>query len=234
MNQSQPRFVSRLAVLMSCLLLLSLHLLYLILTNPVYFPVNTIKISASYQHISRSELEDKLLPFLQHGFFGLSTAELRADLLALPWSERVIIAREWPDTLKITLQEKEPVALWNKQLLTAEGMAFHSPLAKDEWADLPQLRGPEEQRLLVLKTFNELRQLTQSYGLTVSEVNLQANQAWEVKLSNGSMLRLGKQDIFARMKRFCRAYPAVFSDKANQIATVDLRYAHGMAVVWKP
>ena len=230
----QSRYWSKLGVLLFFLLLLAGHLLYLVLTNPVNFPINTVKISATYQHITRSELEEKLLPFLQLGFFGLSTKALKSDLLALVWSHRVLVEREWPDTLKITLQEKIPIAFWNKQLLTADGVVFQPHIDQEEWVNLPRLNGPDEERMTVLKTFNELSPFMQPYGLRLSELNLRANSAWDAKLTNGSVLHLGKQDLLGRIKRFCRAYPAVFAEKSHQIATVDLRYAHGMAVEWKP
>ena len=59
------------------------------------------------------------------------------------------------------------------------------------------------------------------------------NQAWELSLSNGVVLYLGKQDIEKRLLRFCRAYPSVFAERPEQLTSVDLRYARGMAVKWK-
>ena len=47
------------------------------------------------------------------------------------------------------------------------------------------------------------------------------------------MLRLGKRDLELRLQRFCRAYPVVFADKPDELSSVDLRYARGMAVQWK-
>ena len=44
---------------------------------------------------------------------------------------------------------------------------------------------------------------------------------------------MAKRDLEKRLLRFCRAYPAVFADKSEQLASVDLRYARGMAVQWK-
>jgi cell division protein FtsQ len=234
MSDTPRPFFSRLFVLLMCLMMLLGHLLYLILTNPVYFPVNTVKIVASYQHISRTQLEKKLQPYLQHGFYGLSTRALQVELLALTWSDSVIVERIWPDTLKITVHEKIPVAIWNNHLLTASGVVFQPVTDEDEWSALPRLSGMEEHRVLVVQTYKKFSEMMHPYGLTLAELTLRANQAWELKLTNGTLLRLGKQDIDRRIKRFCRAYPAVFAGKTNQVAQVDLRYAHGMAIQWQP
>ncbi len=71
-----------------------------------------------------------------------------------------------------------------------------------------------------------------TYGLRVAALQLRENQAWELSLTNGIQLQLGKRDMEKRLLRFCRAYPTVFADKPEQLARVDLRYARGMAVQW--
>ena len=71
------------------------------------------------------------------------------------------------------------------------------------------------------------------YGLHAASLQLRDNQAWELSLTNGVQLRLGKRDLEKRLLRFCKAYPVVFADKPEQLTSVDLRYARGMAVQWK-
>ena len=78
-----------------------------------------------------------------------------------------------------------------------------------------------------------MSKLLTSYGLTAASLKLRESQAWELSLTNGIMLRLGKRDLELRLQRFCRAYPVVFADKPDQLSSVDLRYARGMAVQWK-
>ena len=52
-------------------------------------------------------------------------------------------------------------------------------------------------------------------------------------LANDTKIYLGKKELEARLERFCKAYPAVFAEKADQLSCVDLRYPRGMAVQWK-
>ena len=110
---------------------------------------------------------------------------------------------------------------------------FHPDKQTEVDEELPHLFGPESQRKEVLQIYEKLSKLLSLYGLTVSALQLRDNQAWEVLLSNGILLRLGNRDLESRLKRFCRAYPAVFADKPEQLTSVDLRYARGMAVQWK-
>jgi cell division protein FtsQ len=162
----------------------------------------------------------------------LSVHKLQQDLLSLDWADRVSIERVWPDTLKITVVEKEPVAYWNHELMTGDGKLFR--LGKEQMdLKLPELSGPKNQQLDVLQNYQKLSKLLSSYGLHAASLQLRDNQAWELALTNGVQLHLGKRDLEQRLQRFCKAYPTVFADKPERLLSVDLRYARGMAVQWK-
>ena len=144
---------------------------------------------------------------------------------------KVYIERVWPDILKITMIEKEPIAKWNNALLTEDGEIFNEGHSDDE--KLPELKGPVKQHQQVLQVFKKMSKILSIYGLHAASLEWRDNQAWELTLANGVQLRLGKQDLETRIIRFCKAYPAVFAEKSGQLASVDLRYPRGMAVQWK-
>lgn len=231
------RLTGFLTILITCALLLMARLVYLYVADSQHFPLSTIKIAATYQHVTRQQLETILSKYSQDSFISLPMKQLKHDLKALAWVDTVSVERQWPDTLKITLTEKKPVAIWNDALLTEDGRIFQvdpADLNKKSLEDvLPRLSGPEEQQLDVLHNYQKLSKLLSSYGLHAVSLALRDNQAWELGLTNGALLRLGKSDIEKRVLRFCRAYMAVFADKPEQLSSVDLRYTHGMAVQWK-
>jgi len=231
----QPmRYVTGISGLLVCMLALSVHLVYLLLHNAAYFPVNTVKVTATYAHVSRQEMQSILSAHVPRGLYGISSRALRDDLLKLPWAQSVVIQRVWPDTLSIVLVEKTPVAVWNGQLITTEGDLIEGRNLSDEWDDLPRLHGPIAQQQALVQCHGQLQALLSAYGLNVASLSLRANQAWFLVLTNGVQLELGREDVVHRVERFCRAYPAVFAEQTDRVARVDLRYAHGMAVEWKP
>lgn len=226
-----------LSMLVVCAVLLMARLAYLYLADPVNYPISTFKIEASYQHITRNCLEGILEKYTHKGFFSISVKAVRAELAALEWADKIEIHRVWPDTLKIKIVEKKPVAIWNHVLMTEDGLLFD--LSPSEWQKeanvehLPELNGPKDQQVDVLQMFQKLSKLSASYGLHANSLALRDNQAWELGLANGVLLRLGKQDVTSRLQRFCLAYSAIFGDKLDRLAVVDLRYIHGMAAQWK-
>lgn len=226
------RYASFLTLLIVCALLLLARMVYLFLADPQRFPVDTVKIAASYQHVTRKQLESVLSGYSSESFIVLPVDKLKADLVALDWTGHVDIERIWPGTLKITLVEKLPVAIWNESLMTADGELFN--VDKDQMdATLPRLSGPEQQQTDILQIYQKLSKLLSIYGLHAAALQMRDNQAWELSLTNGIQLQLGKRDLETRLTRFTRAWPVVFADKTEQLSSVDLRYARGMAVQWK-
>ena len=226
------RYASFLTLLIVCALLLLARMIYLYLADPQQFPVSTVKIAASYQHVTRKQLEAVLSDYSSDSFIVLPVEKLKADLTALDWTGHVDIERIWPGTLKITLVEKVPVAVWNDSLMTADGQLFNAGTDQID-TSLPRLSGPKQQQADILQIYQKLSKLLSIYGLHAAALQMRDNQAWELSLANGVQLQLGKRDLETRLTRFCRAWPVVFADKPEQLSSVDLRYARGMAVQWK-
>jgi len=230
--ESKQRFVVRFIVLLSLALLLSARLIYSYLADPSLFSINTIKISANYQHIPRESIEKILAHYASKSFFSISTRQLRHELLTLDWAKDAVLERVWPDVLKIKLIEKKPVAVWRKGLLTMEAELFAVNQIPND-IDLVQLDAPDSQKKEALQSYQKLSKLLKECGLNISTLALRENEAWELVLTNNVRVSLGKRDIEKRARRFCKAYPVVFANKSERIARVDLRYARGMAVEWK-
>lgn len=233
-NQETTRQLSvRLILLFALALLLTGRLVYMALSNPARFPIHTIQIEATYEHVTREMLEEVLSPYLQKSFFSLSTQKLEQDLARFDWTREVSVKRVWPDTLALTLIEKQPIAVWNQSFVAQDGSLFEQGKVLDERFNGPYLYGPASRQQEVLQMYEKLSKLLAMYGLGAAALTLRDNQAWELVLTNGVKLRLGKKDLTERLQRFCRAYPAVFGDKPELLSCVDLRYARGMAVQWK-
>lgn len=231
-KKEQLRYASVLTGLMVAGLVLAAHLLYLYLADAERFPVNTIRISATYQHVTHKELQTILEPYSNLSFFLLPVGKLCEDLKSLSWVHEAHVERIWPDVLKIGLIERVPVAIWNDSLMTADGELFNQKVVKRDWP-LPWLQGPTNQMQEVLHVYKKMSKILTAYGLQIAKLRRRKNEAWELTLTNGVKLRLGKQDLIVKLERFCRAYPAVFKDKLDVLVSVDLRYPRGMAVQWK-
>ncbi|KTD22188.1 cell division protein FtsQ [Legionella lansingensis] len=230
-NRGRLRYASFLTLLIMCALFLAARLVYLYMADPKRFPINTVRITANYHHITHKDIETILSKYWDSSFFSLPVGKLYADLASFEWTDQVQIERVWPDTLKIILVEKVPIATWNNAMMTVDGELFNEGGRLD--TTLPHLSGPANQQKEVLQVYKKMSKILSIYGLHAASLDWRDNQAWELTLANGVQLRLGKRDLETRITRFCKAYPAVFAEKSDQLASVDLRYPRGMAVQWK-
>jgi cell division protein FtsQ len=231
-NSGGLRYTGLLTLLIVSALVLAIRLGYLYLSDAERFPITTIKVAASYRHVTHKELESVLAKYLNASFFSLAVTQLQNELNAINWIDSVYVERVWPDTLKIKLVEKNPVAVWSDSLMTEDGKLFNQGSIPAD-LDIPRLKGPLGQQLEVLQIYEKLSKILSAYSLSAAGLYLRDNQAWVLILGNGVKIYLGKKELETRLQRFCKAYPAVFAQKADQLASVDLRYPRGMAVQWK-
>ena len=70
-------------------------------------------------------------------------------------------------------------------------------------------------------------------GLRLVALQLDARGAWAMTLDDGVQVRLGRQQVDERFERFMAVAAKLVSQRAADIAYVDLRYGNGFAVGWK-
>lgn len=230
-NKPFKKHTGLLIGLIVCALFLAYRLIFIFFSDSSRFPINTIKITAVYKQIERKDLEKILINYNQQSFFSLSRKKLRQDLLAIPWAQEVTVEKIWPDTIKIQLIEKSPVAFWNKNFITEDGHIYDTKCQQSDFF-LANLSGPDNQQLKVLQIYQKLSKLLTKQGLEVSSLKLNDNNTWELSLSNGIRLYLGQQDLEKRLERFLQAYSLLFHNKKVDSCHVDLRFQHGMTVRW--
>jgi cell division protein FtsQ len=204
-----------------------------ILLNPDYFPLNSIKVSGEFKHINAAAVSAQVKPYLQQGFFGVNTSALQDELQQLPWVDKVVVKRVWPQSVAISMSELRPVAHWNgNALLSGQGQVFTPPDANAQ-GNLPYFIGPLSQQVLMLQTYGQLNPLVKSLNLSIKQLYLTDRHAWQLQLDNGIIVNLGNQNMATRLSRFTTIYKQLFADKAAAIAYIDMRYSNGIAVKWK-
>ncbi len=74
------------------------------------FAVRHLEIAGA-QHTTRTDLDGVMRSYVGTNLFNLDIARLRHDLASLPWVSRVEIEKKLPDTLRVHIVERTPVAL---------------------------------------------------------------------------------------------------------------------------
>jgi cell division septal protein FtsQ len=163
---------------------------------------------------------------------ALAIEEIKVELEKLTWIQHASIRKVWPDRMSIQLEEQVPLAHWDEnEYLNSNGVVFSSEFLDDP--DLPYLQGPKGAEGLVMWQFQKLNSVVGVTGQTISSLSLNDRGAWSFVLGDIS-IRLGKEDIMERLRRFLRVYRELAAvDQLVEISSIDTRYPNGVAVNWK-
>lgn len=195
-------------------------------------PIQHAELSGKFAQVSRVQIERVLEPFARNGFLSIDLDAVKQALHSLPWIDHVRVERDWPDGIRVFVVEQVAVARWGeKGLLNTRGELF-LPDAHDTRSALPQLNGPEGTESEVAKLYLETYPRLLTVGLSLNRVTLDERGAWTLQLRNGVEVRLGREDVAARLERFIRAASPVIATRSGTVAYVDMRYSNGFAIGW--
>jgi len=210
-----------------------LYWVWSFLHRPTTLAFHHIKFFYPARHIDDQKIRQLTWSYIDGGFFSLHIKHLREVLLNQPWIIGVSIRRQWPDTLVLLIQEKEPEARWGVAgVISAKGDIFY-PSLQSIPNDLPMIFATLEQKEDVLFKFHKFQTVLQSLDLHIQKLVVSPQSIYQLTLSNGIGIMMGSYEVVERFQRFVKLYPQIVASKDRDISRVDLRYAHGFAVKWQ-
>jgi len=200
-------------------------------------PVKQVVFVEALPHTKRGDVEQVLPASLKGNFFSLNLETVRGALEKLPWARKVEVRRVWPAKLEVRIEEHKPVARWGEgrgELVNTYGEVFAALLPDEEGASLPLLFGPNGTAQEVLRHYGDFAGAFKPIGETPVQVTLSPRLAWQLKLQNGMLVDIGREQpkapVGVRLQRFIEIYPETVAKRAVRPAVVDLRYPNGFAM----
>lgn len=196
------------------------------------WPVEVVRIDGETRYSDRDELQRIVTRHVRDGFFGTDLTALREALIAMPWVRDASLRRVWPNRLDVAVREHTAAAVWNDAALVSSRGAVFRP---DEFASdgLPRLHGPVGQAEAMLRRFADFQPRFDALGLELVRVEQDARRSWQLGLDDGLVLKLGREQIDARLDRFIAVWPAAIAGQREAIRRIDLRYPNGFAIAWR-
>lgn len=203
------------------------------MTAPGALPFRHISVSANANYIPQKLLSAMVEENIQGGFFTLNTKRLRAALSQNPWVERVGIRRVWPNTLAVSITEREPLARWNDTgIISVKGNIFYTS-APSLPSTLPQIIAPTDQKDNIMPIFDKMQNALLPLQLKIAKLQVSPRLSWEVTLNNGIIVSVCRDDVLDRFSNFVNLYPRLIGDKAQNVVHVNLCYPNGLAIQWR-
>jgi cell division protein FtsQ len=197
-------------------------------------PIQRVVVSGRLQRVSALDVERIVRTHLAGaGLVSVDLDDISRGLRTLPWVDEAAVQRNWPRALKIQIIEQTAVARWNDTgLLNTRGELFMSE-ARFVPPELPLLSGPDGSQAEVTARYLAAQGRLTEVGMRMVAMALDARGAWSITLDDGVVVRLGRAQIDQRFERFMMAAAKLVSQRAADIAYVDMRYSNGFAIGWK-
>jgi cell division protein FtsQ len=161
---------------------------------------------------------------------------VRTTFEKLPWVRRVAVRRLWPDGIEVAIEEHVAAARWRQsdgesRLVDTHGEVFAASTERD---DLPSLAGPVDRAAQMLDRQHDFEKVLAPLGRKPQALLLTAREAWQVRLDDGLILELGRDQeqlpLVDRLNRFVATYQQVQGRVGGNIALIDMRYPNGFAL----
>lgn len=209
------------------------------LRNPA-FAIGGITVQGEVTHNNAVTLRANVAPKLQGTFFTVDLAATREAFETVPWVRKALVRREFPNRLKVVLQEHVPVAYWGEDsestLLNSFGEVFEANVGDVEADRLPRLNGPVEQAAQVLAMYRAIRPVLEPLDAEPETLEMSGRGGWRVQMDSGAAIELGggtQDEVVARLTRFVFTLTQVasrYGRRPDALESADLRHSDGYAL----
>ena len=235
----EPRLLDTAANALSALaLVLVVYAAGTMIAHSPVFPLRAIRVQGNIEHVDSGQIVAALQGRVSGTFFTVDVEAIRSMFQTMPWVRRAEVRRRWPDRLEVRLEEQAALARWGQeaegQLVNRYGELFAGRVGAERDAELPQFGGPAGSEQEVARRYALFRELLAPLSLEPHTVALSQRQSWQLRLSNGIMVQLGrdseKDPVRERLARFVEVYPRTLGRLSRRLDYVDLRYPGGFAL----
>lgn len=190
------------------------------------FKLRTVQLTNAPQQVDLIQLNQVAKRAVNGSFFTVDLEQTRRAFEQLPWVRKVSVRRHFPWGLEVTLEEQVPMARWNSvALVNTYGEVFEG----QSKLPLPDFNGQPDTSAQVAEMYAAFSQQLGALQQSIAQINLSPRFAWQLRLDNGMLLELGREQVQQRLARFVAVYPYSLAAMAGTVNHVDLRYRNGFA-----
>lgn len=204
------------------------------------FAIRGITVTGEVTHNNALTLRANVAPRLSGTFFTLDLQRARQAFEAVPWVRQAVVRRDFPNRLRVTLQEHRAVAYWGAEgesrLVNSYGEVFEANVGEVEQEQLPRLQGPDGESAAVWAAYQALAPEFARLDFELQELALSGRGGWRATLDNGAVVELGSgnlPELQQRLDRFLKTLTPVsarYGRRPQALETADLRHRDGYAL----
>lgn len=204
------------------------------------FGLTRITVLGDVAHNSAATLRANVAPRVTGNFFTADLGNVRKAFKEVPWVREAVVRREFPNRLRVFVQEHRPVAFWGTDsdttLVNSFGEVFEANPGDVEQDGLPRLVGPQDQSAQVLAMYRQLAPLFEGVDMGLARLTLTGRGSWQAETDTDAVVELGRgspEDIVARAQRFAQTITQAasrYGRRTEAVLSADLRHGDGYAI----
>ena len=204
------------------------------------FAFQGITVIGDVNHCNTATVRAHVVSRVKGTFFSMDLGSTRDAFEAIPWVRKAVVHRDFPNHLRVKLQEHQVVAYWGdeseQRLLNSYGEVFDANTGEVEQYGLPRLNGPQSQSAQVLAAYRLMEPQFTLLNLSIESLNLSVQGSWRITLAGGALIEAGRGDseeLAKRTQAFLKTLTRVvarYSRPLSALESADLRHENGYAI----
>ena len=189
-----------------------------------FLPVQQVEVRGASQAQTIAGIRGAMAQ-LHGSFLSLDMMAVKHEFELMPWVSRAQAQRIWPGRIRVTLEERTPLAAWNERdTLSVQGEVYPAQPAPE----LPKVEAPDGMEGTVAQRYVEFAAILAAKGWTIARIHVDRRSAWQLTLNDGLVIDLGQEQLTERLHRFNRFYSAA-EGVSGSLKQVDMRYPNGFS-----
>jgi len=204
------------------------------------FAFQGITVIGDVNHCNAATVRAHVVSRVKGTFFSMDLSSTRDAFESIPWVRKAVVHRDFPNYLRVKLQEHQVVAYWGdesqQRLLNSYGEVFDANTGEVEQYGLPRLNGPQSQSAQVLAAYRLMEPQFTLLNLTIESLDLSVQGSWRITLAGGALIEAGRGDseeLAKRTQAFLKTLTRVvarYSRPLSALESADLRHENGYAI----
>ncbi|TCB49372.1 FtsQ-type POTRA domain-containing protein [Acinetobacter sp. ANC 4779] len=204
--------------------------LYTVMTDAHVAELNVVGTRSDAEN---SQVMKHVSPAVTANYFTADLEQIRDQALELSWVDRVVVSRAWPNSIRVRVMPRHPIARWGTgRLLSDSGDIFAQVIPQNN-QKLPLLHGPTSQSKMMMRRYNEINQLFLPVNVRLKELYLTERMTWFMQFDSGLRVIVDQDQTMSKLQRLSHLAQSDLKPVWSKISSIDLRYRNGLAIQWK-
>jgi len=204
--------------------------LYTVMTDAHVAELNIVGTRSDAEN---SQVMKHVTPAVTANYFTADLEQIRDQALELSWVDRVVVSRAWPNSIRVRVMPRHPIARWGTgRLLSDSGDIFAQVIPQNN-QKLPLLHGPTSQSKMMMRRYNEINQLFLPVNVRLKELYLTERMTWFMQFDSGLRVIVDQDQTMSKLQRLSHLAQSDLKPVWSKISSIDLRYRNGLAIQWK-